>query len=331
MRTETLALSADSPDDEVIARAAAVIRAGGLVAFPTETVYGLGANALDEAAVSRVFQAKGRPAGNPLIVHTADAASARCLTAGWPEKAQQLAEAFWPGPLTLVLPRSEIVPPIVTAGGPTVALRAPAHPVAVALIRAAGVPIAAPSANRSTAVSPTTGAHVLKGLCSRIDLVLDAGPTPGGIESTVLDLTEAPPVLLRPGAVTPSRIEQVIGPIMRFPSYLTEGPARSPGTSSRHYAPSIPLTLSNRPTAVLRQLLQRGKRPGWLRFPHQQEVAGVVSIVMPGNAADYAARLYAALHTLEDSGVTSCVVSVPPGEEAWLAILDRLRRAAQAR
>src|SRR4051794_39087740 len=213
--TTVLALHAIPPDPADVAVAAAVLHRGGLVAFPTETVYGLGANALDAAAVARIFAAKGRPATNPLIVHVAAAEHVWSVAADWPAVAARLAERFWPGPLTLVLPKAAAVPDAVTAGGPTVAVRVPAHPVALALLRAAGVPLAAPSANRSTELSPTTAGHVLHGLGGRIDLVLDAGPTAGGIESTVLDVTTNPPRLLRPGLVTPAMIEAVIGPIRR--------------------------------------------------------------------------------------------------------------------
>src|SRR4051794_21935732 len=204
-----------NPDPEVIRRAAELIRAGRLVAFPTETVYGLGANALDAAAVARVFQAKGRPPTNPLIVHLDGVDQIAQVAAGWPKVAVRLAERFWPGPLTLVLPKRPEVPDVVTAGGPTVAVRVPAHPVAQALLRAAGVPVAAPSANRSTELSPTTAAHVLRGLDGRIELILDGGPTPGGIESTVVDVTASPLRLLRPGLVTPAELEAVVGPVAR--------------------------------------------------------------------------------------------------------------------
>src|SRR5262245_52423466 len=193
MNLSVLVVSPESPEAQAIARAAVVLRAGGLVAFPTETVYGLGANALDATAVRRIFTAKGRPANNPLIVHVAGAAHVGRVAAAWPALAARLAERFWPGPLTLILPRSAAVPDEVTAGGPTVAVRVPAHPVARALLEAAGVPVAAPSANRSTQLSPTTAAHVLRGLNGRIDLLLDGGPTAGGLESTVLDLTTEPP------------------------------------------------------------------------------------------------------------------------------------------
>src|SRR5262249_25608873 len=182
-------------------------------AFPTETVYGLSANALDAAAVSRIFEAKGRPASNPLIVHVADIAAARALVAVWPQSADSLAARFWPGPLTLVLPKGERVPAIVTPGGPTVAPRVPAHPVALALLRAAEIPLAAPSANRSTRLSPTRAEHVLADLGGRIEMVLDAGATPAGLESTVLDLASAPPRLLRPGPIGLHDLEALVGPL----------------------------------------------------------------------------------------------------------------------
>ncbi len=206
-------VSAEHPQEAAIAEAAEVLRRGGLVALPTETVYGLGANALEAGAVQAIFAAKERPPRNPVIVHVADAEAARAWAAAWPERAGQLAERFWPGPLTLVLPKRPVVPDIVTAGGATVGLRVPAHRVALALLKAADVPIAAPSANRSSRVSPTTAAHVLADLEGRIDMILDAGPTSGGLESTVLDLTVEPPRVLRPGLVSVAQLEEVIGPV----------------------------------------------------------------------------------------------------------------------
>src|SRR5581483_10612849 len=243
VETEVVRVHPQKPDETAMTRAAEALRGGGLVAFPTETVYGLGANALDAEAVARIFAAKGRPANNPLIVHVPDVAAARELVTDWPETAERLAERFWPGPLTLALPRRETIPDIVTAGGPTVAVRVPAHPVALALFRAAGVPVAAPSANRSGYLSPTRAEHVLAGLDGRIEMVLDAGPVPGGIESTVLDLTGDPPRLLRPGLVSPAELEAVIGPIRTAEPAPTGGdrPLPSPGMLSRHYAPRTPL------------------------------------------------------------------------------------------
>ena len=208
-----IAVSPTSPEAATIARAAALLGQGRLVCFPTETVYGLGANALDPAAVNRIYEAKGRPAHNPLIVHVADAAAAQRLVTAWPEAAERLAAKWWPGPLTLVLPKSREVPTEVTAGLGTVAIRVPAHPVALALLKAAGVPVAAPSANRSGELSPTTAEHVQRSLGDLVPMILDAGPTTVGIESTVIDLSDRAPVLLRPGMVTREEIEALIGPV----------------------------------------------------------------------------------------------------------------------
>jgi len=330
MQTAVLTVDADYPDADVIARAAAVLRRGGLVAFPTETVYGLGANALDRAAVARIFHAKGRPGNNPLIVHVADPVDALRVAAHWPAMAALLAERFWPGPLTLVLPRRPELPDAVTAGGPTVAVRVPAHPVALALIRAAEVPVAAPSANRSGFLSPTRAEHVLSGLDGRIDLVLEAGPVSGGIESTVLDLTADPPRLLRPGLLSPAEIESIIGPIARPPSPVAsaQSPLPSPGMLSRHYAPRTPLELAEDDGAArVEQLRRSGLRVGWLAFSAEDR-AGVTVIDMPRDPDGYAARLYAALHTLDGACVDRIIVARPPESEEWLAVRDRLQRAA---
>jgi L-threonylcarbamoyladenylate synthase len=333
MQTEVLRVDPVRPEEAALRRAADVLRGGGLVAFPTETVYGLGANALDAAAVARIFAAKGRPPNNPLIVHVADAEAARPLAAAWTDIAARLAERFWPGPLTLVVPRSEVVPDVVTAGGPTVALRVPAHGVAHALLQAANLPIAAPSANLSSNLSPTRAEHVLRDLDGRIDLVLDGGPTPGGLESTVLDVTALPPRLLRPGLVLPAELAEVIGPI-----HIGTGPEQdssesllSPGMLRRHYAPRAPLecvTAGGR--RRVEQLCAAGMRVGWLAFdePGGPEPPGLVAVVMPHDAAAYAARLYAVLHDLDQAGVERIVVAEPPDDPAWLAVRDRLRRAA---
>jgi L-threonylcarbamoyladenylate synthase len=333
MPTDVLPVNLKFPEPDVIARAAAVLRGGGLVAFPTETVYGLGANALDAAAVLRIFAAKGRPANNPLIVHVAEAKKAREVVADWPPTADRLAAHFWPGPLTLVLPRGAAVPDAVTAGGPTVAVRVPAHPVARALIEAAGVPVAAPSANRSSRLSPTTAEHVLRSLGGRIDLLLDGGPTAGGLESTVLDLTTAPPRLLRPGLIAPGDLEAVLGPIRRpgAADSAESGPLPAPGLLPRHYAPRAVLEcVADDSRARAAELAHRGVRVGWLPFALVTEPgpAGVATVVMPRTAAEYAARLYAVLHDLDEAGVERVVVELPPDAEEWLAVRDRLRRAA---
>ncbi|HEX5520066.1 MAG TPA: L-threonylcarbamoyladenylate synthase, partial [Longimicrobiaceae bacterium] len=225
----TITVDPSAPAAAALARAAAVLRRGGLVAFPTETVYGLGANALDADAVRRIFAAKGRPSYNPLIAHVAGAAAARELVTAWPDAAEQLAAAFWPGPLTLVLPKRAIVPDVVTAGLDTVAVRVPAHPVAHALLAAAGLPVAAPSANRFTQLSPTTAAHVERALGDRVDLILDGGPTTVGIESTVIDLSGERPVLLRPGSIALDALERIVGPLERPAASAAEAPRPSPG------------------------------------------------------------------------------------------------------
>ena len=208
---ELLRIDPANPDRATLRVAAVALRHGGLVAFPTETVYGLGAHALDEAAVARIYAAKGRPSYNPLIVHVTDAEAAKALVADWPTNAALLARAFWPGPLTLVLPKRGIVPDAITAGLPSVAVRVPAHPVALALLREARIPIAAPSANRCTELSPTTAAHVVESLGDVVDLIVDGGPTTVGIESTVVDLSGPAPRVLRPGMISAAQIAEVVG------------------------------------------------------------------------------------------------------------------------
>ncbi len=347
--TEVLKIEELASARQVVARAAAAIQVGQLVAFPTETVYGLGANALDAAAVRRIFAAKGRPAENPIIVHIAEASELGQVAVEVPPIALTLAERFWPGPLTLVLRKRPGVPDVVTGGGPTVAVRVPAHPVAQALLRAAKLPIAAPSANASNCLSATRAEHVLKSLGGRIELILDGGPTQGGLESTVLDVTTMPPRLLRPGLIAPGEIESVIGKItLSVPSTadeeLPEGadqrdrqgtqpasaPLRSPGMLSRHYAPRVPLEcIRPEDTDRIEVLRRERRRIGWLAHGSTPaDICGLFIIEMPLDAKAYAAELYAALHTLESAGVERIVVTLPPDGEAWLAIRDRLQRAS---
>lgn len=312
---------------ESIVRAAAVIRAGGLVAFPTETVYGLGANALDPVAVARIFQAKGRPATNPVIVHIAHRSALDDLVAGIPNFVDALTTQFWPGPLTLVLPRGPKVPDIVTAGGPTVAVRVPAHPVAHDLLQACQLPLAAPSANRSMCLSPTRAEHVLRGLNSRIDFVLDGGPCPGGLESTVLDLTTDPPTLLRPGLLSIFELEAVIGPLARKP--VADAIARSPGMMAKHYSPKTPIEFAH--DDGQRRVLELAKENGdvgWLTYGsvNARLVSKIVVEMMPSDPAAYAAILYDALHRLDEAGVARIVIALPPEDDSWLAVHDRLGR-----
>lgn len=318
--------------DASLARAAAVLRAGGLVALPTETVYGLAAHALDAAAVRRIFAAKGRPANNPLIVHVAASEDAARLVTAWPDTAARLAASFWPGPLTLVLPRRGLVPDVVAAGGPSVAVRVPAHPVALRLLQVSGLPLAAPSANRSNRLSPTCAEHVLHDLDGRVDLILDGGPAAGGLESTVLDLTGQPPRLLRPGLIDPTALEAVIGPIQRgrFAAQESDPALPSPGLLSRHYAPRTPLeTVAGEAIRRVADHLAAGRRVGYVTTdPGERLPAGVVVRHLPAEAAGYAAGLYACLHDLDRLGLDGIVLALPPEGDAWLAIHDRLRRAS---
>ena len=320
------------PDPEIIARAAAILRQGRLVAFPTETVYGLGANALDPLAVSRIFGAKGRPARNPVIVHVAKPEQAIPLASSWPKAAQQLAERFWPGPLTLVVPRSALIPDLVTAGGPTVALRCPAHPVALALIEAAGMPIAAPSANRSSEISPTLASHVFRSIGDRIDVILDGGPTPSGIESTVLDLSTDIPRLLRPGPIAPDLLESIIGPIQRVVQVTSGVPLPSPGLLARHYAPRTLLECwSSREEMAtrVRDLLASGQRLGVI-VPQSLGItsSSLKEVLLPPDPVGYAAGLYQALHDLDTAKLDRLVGWLPPETDEWLGVRDRLLRAA---
>lgn len=301
---------------EELQRAAELLRSGELVAFPTETVYGLGANALDEQAVERIYTAKGRPPTSPLIVHVDGVEMARRLVTEWPETADALAARFWPGPLTLVLKKSPQVPDRVTAALPTVALRMPSHPVALALIHEAGIPIAAPSANRFTELSPTTAEHVRAGLSGAAAMILDGGPAEVGIESTVLSLAGGRPVLLRPGMISQTEIEAVIGPILT--SVETGGAHPSPGMHERHYRPRTPLLIGAPPASGKGAHL-------WIR----QELPAQESLAMPDDPATYAARLYDVLHRLDRAGLDFISVEMPPDTPAWAGIRDRLQRAAE--
>lgn len=312
---------AKQPSRPEIGHAARLLRAGKLVAFPTETVYGLGANALDEAAVARIFEAKGRPTTSPVIVHVSSVEMARSVVAEWPHKAGLLAERFWPGPLTLVLPKQAVVPALVTAGLDTVGVRMPAHPVALALIEAAKCSVAAPSANRFSRISPTTAQHVRDSLGDAVDYVLDGGPCTVGIESTVLSLAGPVPLLLRPGGISRPQLEAVIGSVEQ----QCNSPAAahpSPGMHPRHYSPRTKLLL-----------VSGGKVPPQgegayllLSCPPGREVREVVT--MPGDAAAYAAQLYSMLHQLDERGYDWIAVDAPPDTPEWEALRDRLQRAA---
>ena len=330
-----ISVDSDAPDVSAIADAAEILRHGGLVAFPTETVYGLGANALDASAVARIFAAKGRPSYNPLIVHIPNEAGARELVSDWPDSASRLARAFWPGPLTLVLPKQSAIPDIVTAGLDSVALRVPAHPVALALLRATRLPLAAPSANRSMALSPTTAQHVARSLGDRVDLILDGGPTTVGIESTVVDLRGAHPSILRPGLLGAREIEPIIG-ALALPNEVVGDAARpAPGMLDRHYAPSAQLRLfvASEASSIEREaaaLAARGARVATLVLDASLTAGPAQAIRMPADPARYAQRLYATLHDLDEAGYDVVFVERVPDNDAWAGVRDRLERASRS-
>lgn len=315
---------------EPLNRAAETLRSGGLVALPTETVYGLAANALDATAVQKIYAAKGRPSFNPLIVHVENAEAAQQLVSDWPELAQRLSDVFWPGPLTLVLPKRKIVPDEVTAGLDSVAVRAPAHPVAQALLRASGLPLAAPSANRFTELSPTTAAHVAKAFGDEL-LILDGGECRVGIESTVLDLSGDVPTLLRHGGISRREIEAVIGPIA-LNEKASEGEAArpSPGMVERHYSPRAELQLvpSDELTACLRTAMARGRKTALLQHTAEPLLTREATL-MPAEPAEYARKLYALLHALDDRFFELIIVESPPQTPEWAGVLDRLTRATK--
>jgi L-threonylcarbamoyladenylate synthase len=312
-----------------VGRAVAVLRAGGLVAFPTETVYGLGADASNPAAVARIFAAKGRPTDHPLIVHLASASALADWAVSIPPLAVAFAEACWPGPLTIIVRRSSRVPDAVTGGLDTVGLRVPSHPLALELLQAFGGGIAAPSANAFGAVSPTTAAHVRAGLGDRVDLILDGGACEIGVESTIVDLSGATPALLRPGGLPRERLEAIAGvpiPIRRG------GEVRAPGMLESHYAPEARLILvpPSEQAARVAALRARGLFVGVLTFTPGGPVGDATVVDLGGSEAEAARRLYAAIHELDASGC-DVILAWPPEERGLgLAIADRLRRAASS-
>ncbi|MEH1099431.1 L-threonylcarbamoyladenylate synthase [Micromonospora sp. CPCC 205561] len=312
------------PADSGIAEAASVLRTGGLVAFPTETVYGLGANALDARAAARIFEAKARPSFDPLITHLADGAELEKLVGTVPAAVAALAERFWPGPLTLIVDRPAAIPPIVTSGLATMAVRVPDNEHARALIAEAGVPVAAPSANRFGQLSPTRAEHVVWGLGAAVDVVLDGGPTRCGIESTIVDARGERPVVLRLGALPVEALEEAAGPVTVRPG--SSGQPVAPGTLTAHYAPRTPLRLApgGAPPAA------DGVRRGYLAFRARPvgDWAAVEVLSAAGELTEAAARLFDALHGLDAAGVDEILVEPVPEAGVGRAINDRLRRAA---
>lgn len=348
IQTQVRTIDAERPQPGIIAQAAAAIRAGGLVAFPTETVYGLGANALDADAIGKIYSAKGRPSNNPLIAHIGSLEQLAQVAIDIPQSAYELAGYFWPGPLTLVLPRHERVPAAASAGRDTVAVRFPAHPVAQALIMAAGVPIVAPSANRFTRPSATTAQHVLADLNGRVNLILDGGPTQIGVESTVLDLTAPTPIVLRPGGVTLEALRavlpDVLAPAQHVPMDDADAKPASPGMLIKHYSPNAEVLLfDGEAEAVIRRMretaIQRtkdGQKVGILVTNEDYKAFKDVPVIAQtlGSAHDLAhiaQQLFAGLRALDAQQVDVILARQFPAEGMGRAIADRLLRAAEGR
>lgn len=340
--TRVLRVDAARPEGEAIAQAADMLRRGEIVAFPTETVYGLGANATDPVAVAKIFAAKGRPSDNPLIVHVADREQLSGVVSEVPPAARQLMEKFWPGAITFVLPRRSTVPDAVTCGLPTVGVRMPGHPVALALIRAAGVPVAAPSANKSGRPSPTSAEHVLEDLAGRVPLLLDGGETGVGLESTVIDMTVDPPVLLRPGGITLEQICAEIGPVEVAAAVLGgevgEAP-RSPGMKYTHYAPRAQVLLIDGPVLSMQRKIRdlaaefeaEGKKVGIMCSAESRGVYQAYVVLEYGSREDLAgvaSDLFSTLRAFDRHGVDVVLAEAVPATGIGLAIMNRLRRAA---
>ena len=336
MKTEILSTHTPAFFSAAVKRAADLLRAGEVVALPTETVYGLAANTLDESAVAKIFSIKGRPANNPIIVHVAGNEMAKRCVAHWPELADKLSQSFWPGPLTMVLPRAKEIPDNVTAGGATVGVRWPSHPFIQAVIRECGFPLAAPSANLSNHISPTNAEHVRAQLDGKISLIVDGGQSQVGIESTVLDLSVSPPQVLRPGMIHAESLAAVAGEIQRSEAggQRSEKLLRSPGLLEKHYSPKAKLLVLNWRDDVdlLSQLSTINYQPSTsfiiahTKIPSAENFADVS--VMPHDAEAFARALYAELHRCDAAGAELIVVEAPPDLPEWSGIADRLRRAA---
>ena len=334
MNTEILSTHTPQLFAAAVKRAAELLRAGEVVALPTETVYGLAANALDENAVARIFQIKGRPAHNPIIVHVAGNEMARDCVAQWPELAEKFSRSFWPGPLTLVLPRAEKIPDVVTAGGTTVGVRWPSHPFMQAVIRECGFPLAAPSANLSNQISPTNAEHVRSQLAGKIPLIVDGGQSQVGIESTVLDVTVSPPRVLRPGMIHAESLAAVVGNIQHPTSNIQHPTLRSPGLLAKHYSPKAKLLVLNwqddadlaAQLATCHSSLVTCHIVAHTKIPAGFAAANVS--VIPHDAEAFARALYAELHRCDAAGAELIVVETPPELPEWTGITDRLRRAA---
>ncbi|HBK68882.1 MAG TPA: threonylcarbamoyl-AMP synthase [Firmicutes bacterium] len=346
LTTEVIKIDSEAPEEEYLRRAAAILRRGGLVAFPTETVYGLGAAVNNGDSIKRIFKVKGRPGDNPLIVHIYKWEQLAEIVLEVPERAVLLAKKFWPGPLTLILPKKDTIPSEVSAGLPTVAIRIPAHPVALGMLRQTGIPVAAPSANLSGRPSPTRGAHVISDLGGKVDLILDAGATGVGLESTVLDLTSACPRILRPGGITFEMLEEVLGKGgVEAPQFTNCERPLAPGMKYRHYAPQAPLRLFTGDqdavnSYLAEEILQEvsaGKKVGLLAYDEDQSffprVPGLsfFSLGKRLNPAEGAERLYNLLRLCDQVGVEQIYAVAPPRVGVGEAIFNRLWKASGGR
>ena len=336
MKTEVLHTHTKALFDAAVQRAAELLRAGEVVALPTETVYGLAANALDEKAVAKIFQIKGRPAHNPIIVHVAGNEMAQACVAQWPESAENFAHAFWPGPLTLVLPRAGNIPDNVTAGGATVGVRWPSHPIMQAVIRECGFPLAAPSANLSNQISPTNAEHVRAQLDGKIPLIVDGGQSQVGIESTVQDLSVAPPRVLRPGMIHAESLAAVGGEIQgsEVRGQRSSAALRSPGLLEKHYSPKAKLVVLDwrDETDLKFQLSTFNFQLSSVHVIAHTKIPGGFAAenvsVIPHDAEAFARALYAVLHHCDAAGAKLIIVEAPPAMPEWSGIADRLKRAA---
>ena len=336
MKAEILSTHTPALFAAAVKRAAKLLLDGEVVALPTETVYGLAANALDEKAVAKIYEVKGRPAHNPIIVHVSSNAMARDCTSQWPALATKLSHAFWPGPLTMVLPGAKCIPEIVTAGGETVGVRWPGHPFMQAVIRECGFPLAAPSANLSNQISPTNSEHVAAQLGEKIPLIVDGGQSQVGIESTVLDLTVSPPRILRPGMIHLESISAVCGRMHHFASNpeSQNSRLRSPGLLAKHYSPKARLIVLhwNDDSELRAQLKALDYQPSTgfiIAHTHIPTGLGMANVsVIPHDAEAFARALYGELHRCDTAGAKLIVVEAPPETPEWTGIADRLWRAA---
>lgn len=343
LKTEIIKIDRNNIDMDKLSKAAAALRNGGLVAFPTETVYGLGANALDSQAVSNIFKAKGRPSDNPLIVHISDKKQIYALTSGLPDCALAIMDAFWPGPITLIVPRSDIVPDIVTAGLDTVGIRYPSHPVAAALIGMAEVPVAAPSANTSGRPSPTKAEHVIEDLYGKVDFIIDSGSVEVGLESTVLDTTVAPPSILRPGKITREQLAEIVGSVNIDPALLSREPSnmkpKAPGMKYRHYAPKAKVIVVEGELGKVAEYInntskeqsENGIKIGILATDETKELytnCKVISLGSRNRPGSIAASLFDALRSFDATDTQLIYAEAVDGKGIGMAIMNRLNKAA---